>query len=112
MPEVKIKSESPESGSEIFAQRFQALAERWREKSEFLSSDSEIAMLPEYQSIIGMGPAAVPLILRALEQQTDHWFWALRAITDVDPTPAESRGQIEVMRSSWLEWGKQQGHLR
>lgn len=32
-----------------------------------------------------MGEAAVPLILRDLEHQPDHWFWALREITQANP---------------------------
>jgi hypothetical protein len=93
----------------ILESRFKRLADRWRVKAEFLSSDSEIAMLPEYQSIIGMGPAAVPLILHELEAQPDHWFWALAAITGENPTPPDKRGQIDVMREAWLAWGRSHG---
>ena len=60
---------------------FFELANRWRDETALLSSVTRTAMHPAYQRIIGMGPAAVPLILRELEQRPDHWFWALTAIT-------------------------------
>lgn len=63
------------------SQRFAALAERWRTETAVLSSISQIAMHPAYQEIIGLGRVAAPLILREMQRQSGHWFWALRAIT-------------------------------
>ena len=91
--------------------RFHQLVERWREKSKFLSSDSEIAMLPEYQSIIGMGPAVLPLVFRELAAEPDQWFCALAAITGENPVPPSSRGRIEEMQQAWIDWGRTHGHL-
>ena len=54
-------------------------------------------MSPSYQRIIGLGSAVVPLLLRELERQPDHWFWALKAITGADPVPAASRGKLHEM---------------
>ncbi len=93
------------------AARFERLAAAWREKSKYFSSDHDMAMLPEYQSIIGMGPAAIPLLLRALEERTDHWFWALAAITGENPTSPASRGKVELLRQDWLRWGRAHGYL-
>lgn len=45
----------------------------------------EMAMHPAYQRIIGLGPEVAPLLLRELERQPDHWFWALKALTGADP---------------------------
>jgi hypothetical protein len=71
-------------------ERFRNLRERWRDETALSSSVSEIAMNPSYQQIIGLGAAAVPLILRELDQAPGHWFWALKAITGVDPVlPAQ-----------------------
>ena len=71
-----------------------------------------MAMLKPYQRIIGMGPAAVPLILEELQREPDHWFWALEAITQEDPVPAAARGKIGDMADAWIAWGKQQGYIR
>ena len=63
-----------------------------------------------YQSIIGMGPAAVPLLLRELESNLDNWFWALKAITEADPVPESIRGDGAAMAQAWLAWAKQYGY--
>jgi hypothetical protein len=68
-------------------------------------------MHPAYQEIIGMGRDALPLILEALQHEVDHWFWALRSITGVDPVIPEHRGQLPAMASDWIGWAKNQGIL-
>src|SRR3989338_4895582 len=62
------------------AQKFRGLVDTWRNETQASSSVTEMAMHPAYQQIIGMWPAAIPLILRELENKPDHWFWALKAI--------------------------------
>lgn len=74
-----------------------------------LSSSTEKVMHPAYQRIIGLGPAVIPLVLRDLEQQGGHWFWALRALTGENPVKPEDAGQVRKMTESWLEWGRQRG---
>jgi hypothetical protein len=69
------------------------------------------AMDPSYQQIIGMGPAALPLIFEELRQRPDHWFWALRMITGDDPVSPEDAGDIERMRADWLRYGEERGYL-
>jgi len=89
-------------------ENFQALVEAWRQEVQFLSSVTEMSLHPAYQRIIGMGASVLPLLLRELENRPDHWFWALTAITGVDPVQPEDRGRIEKMSESWLKWGKEQ----
>lgn len=88
-------------------EEFAQLAAKWREDTEYQSSITQIAMHPAYQRIIGMGPEAVPLLLRDLEETQAHWFWALRAITGEDPVPVVDRGYIDRMISAWVRWGYQ-----
>ena len=90
---------------------FRRLTDEWRRNRGFTSSATEMAMQPAYQRIIGMGPAAAPLILRELEQEPDHWFWALKAITGADPARPEDRGDIIAMQRAWLDWGRRRGLL-
>ncbi len=89
---------------------FLALARDWREERGPTSSTTQMALGPSYQRIIGLGPAAVPLILRELEREPDQWFWALKAITGEDPVPAASRGKVGEMARLWVAWGRQQGY--
>lgn len=71
-----------------------------------------MAMVPEYQRIIGMGPAALPLILDSLRREPEHWYWALEAITGENPVPPEDRGDIQKTADLWVAWGREQGLIR
>jgi hypothetical protein len=76
-----------------------------------LSSITAKAMHPAYQQIIGMGPAAIPLILRDLQRRPDHWFWALTAMTGEDPVPPEDAGDMRKMAEAWIQLGRARGHV-
>ena len=54
---------NPRSDSDI-RDRFRRLAAEWKQQSLLMSNPAQMAMLKSYQQIIGMGPEAVPLILR------------------------------------------------
>lgn len=99
------------AGESEIAVRFKTLAERWREDTHLASSVSGIFLHPAYQEIIGLGPAALPLILDDLARTRVDWFWALRAISGENPVPPEERGQIGRMTERWLEWGHRNGYL-
>jgi hypothetical protein len=91
--------------------RFAELTRQWKDEKQFMSSVSQMAMLPSYQRIVGMGPAALPMIFRELDHELDHWFWALASITGEDPVPSEDRGKMQRMRQAWLDWGRARGFL-
>src|SRR5438105_2223259 len=90
-------------------ERFLELRARWKGERGPTSSLTELAMHPSYQQIIGLGPDAVPLLLRELERDPDHWFWALKAITGEDPVAPERRGKLRDMAQDWISWGRKQG---
>ncbi|HZU37135.1 MAG TPA: hypothetical protein VFA18_14535 [Gemmataceae bacterium] len=90
-------------------ERFARLAAEWKQQSRYLSNTAQMAMLPPYQRIIGMGWPVVPLILHELEREPDQWFWALESITEQNPVPAEIAGNVRRMAQAWLDWGKSQG---
>jgi len=85
--------------------RFQSLVQRWKRETAHVSNIGKKALHPAYQEIIGMGNAAIPLLLAEMRREPDDWFWALRAITGADPVPAESRGNVQEMSDAWLRWG-------
>ncbi len=94
--------------------RFQTLLAEWRRERGAMSSVAEMAMLPAYQKIIGMGEDVLPLILAQLKSEgstPDHWFWALAAIAHDNPVPQESRGRLSDMAKAWLEWGQKEGYV-
>ena len=86
-------------------------AAEWKEATQFDSSPTRAAMHSAYQSIVGMGEAAVPLILRELDREPAHWFWALRSITGIDPVKPSERGQLDLMAQAWLRWGRLAGYV-
>ena len=89
---------------------FLELAEQWRRETGMMSLVSKMSIHPAYQRIIGMGQAVVPLILRELEQEPDHWFWALQAITGANPVRSEQRGRLKQMAEAWIQWGRENGY--
>jgi hypothetical protein len=90
--------------------RFLELAQQWRRETGMMSLVTKMSMHPAYQRIIGMGQPVVPLILRELEQEPDHWFWALQAITGANPVQPEQRGRLTQMANAWIEWGREHGY--
>ena len=76
-----------------------------------MSNTAQMAMLRSYQSIIGMGDPAIPLLLEELQREPDQWFWALEAITLENPVPVEARGKVDEMARAWIEWGRQKGYI-
>jgi hypothetical protein len=113
LPVGSLHSASAQANSRVEAlrERFQELADRWREETEFQSSISALYLHPAYQEIIGLGPDALPLILEDLAATRSDWFWALRAISGENPTPAEERGRVGKMTERWLTWGHERGLL-
>lgn len=54
--------------------RFEELALRWKQERGPHSSSARLAEHPAYQAIIAMGAEVVPLLLRELDRESDHWF--------------------------------------
>lgn len=93
-------------------QRFQELRDDWKSKTRHLSNTAQISLVFSYQSIIGLGPAVVPLILAELEHDPDHWFWALEAITGENPVSQDDAGDIQASADAWIQWGRNNDYLK
>lgn len=90
---------------------FRELAEKWRKDTLYTSSITSMVIHPAYQRIIGIGPEAIPMILRELQHRPAQWFWALRSITGEDPVDSEDAGRVRKMTEAWLNWGRKRGYL-
>ena len=93
--------------------KFQNLVRVWRSERRAMPWITEMAVCPAYQSIIAMGPIAIPFILAQLESEgdePDHWFWALRVLTGANPVKDEERGNIVKMAEAWFSWGRTAGY--
>lgn len=104
-----VAQEAVEQKRQAMERRFHRLAGQWKRETVYLSNGMKNAMHPAYQGIIGLGKPAVPLILEELKQDPADWFWALTAITGLNPVQESSAGNIEEMAAAWLHWGCEQG---
>jgi hypothetical protein len=91
--------------------RFRALATEWKAQVRVASTPTQMFVLPSYQRIIGLGPAAIPSILHELRREPNHWFWALAALSGENPVSARDVGNVAAMADSWLRWGRERGYL-
>jgi hypothetical protein len=96
---------------ENLEEKFNQLKSEWETETWHLSSVEAIVNHPAYQKIIGLGKDVVPLLLKDLENQLQHWFYALTILTKENPVPQEYAGNMEKIRQCWLEWGKKKGYL-
>src|SRR5438046_2199135 len=86
------------------------LLAQWRAEAAFFSSSTERNAHPAYQEIISLGQAALPHLLRDLEQTYDgHLSKALAAITGARPVPPEARGRIRQVAEVWLRGARDNG---
>jgi type I restriction enzyme M protein len=94
------------------SQLFSELRDKWHEETRLLPNATKRAINRHYQRIIGMGEAALPLILNDLSTNgTDDWFWALTSITGENPITEDIAGNMQAMAMSWIKWGKAAGYL-
>ncbi len=100
------------NGEEGVEAEFRELAKKWRVDRPATSSTTAIVTHPSYQKIISLGRPVIPLILRELDREVDHWFWALAVITDENPVREESRGRMSEMADAWLAWGRAKGYVK
>jgi len=98
-----------ETAREVFNQE----SARWKEETKLASSDDELLTNQSYLRIVGLGPAAIPLILQELKREPHFWFWALELITRAEPNPVppEHLGDVEAMAKDWIEWGASRGYV-
>ena len=91
-------------------EKFQRLAAEWKSIKTHSSCVEDLVLNDAYLRIVGMGPAALPLILADLEKEPAHWFPALYAITETDPVPERAQGNMQEMTAAWIDWGKEHGY--
>lgn len=84
--------------------KFPQLVKEWKENRPISSRSEDFAREPAYQEIIGMGTDVIQYILEEQERSLDHWFWALRAITCVNPVLDDHRGNLKLMAEDWKQW--------
>jgi hypothetical protein len=107
--QVELCEESASLADAPLEAEFRALTAEWKAGRGYSSSITRMTAHPAYRKIAHMGERALPLIFRELEREPDHWFWALKEITHINPVPEADRGDIVKMAKHWLAWGHAQG---
>ena len=110
MASVPLKQTPPTRSTETVEDHFRRLAAAWHKAVAHHSSTTVRNNHPAYQEIISMGTEVVPLLLRDMEENHTHWFYALRQITGADPIPQSAAGNISKMAEAWLHWAKDNGY--
>ena len=59
-----------------------------------------------YYQIIGLGPFALPILLKKVEEGSNHWFFAMRAIAGMYADTPDMRGNPRAARQAWIDWGR------
>lgn len=93
-------------------EKFQQLKQNWLDETKFYSDSNEIVNNNNYQEIINLGYDVVPFILEDLKENTNHWFYALKEITNENPVKKENEGDIQAMKKDWIEWGENEGLIK
>lgn len=93
------------------AEKFAEYMKEWKQESAKYSVVSKMVSLPSYLKIIGLGDAAIPLILKELAREPDYWFPALRALTGGEnPVQPGDQGKLDRLAAAWVNWGRSHGY--
>lgn len=91
--------------------RFREQADKWERETSHVSSLTKRVMHPSYQTIIGMGPDVIPLLLRDLQKNRRDWFWALQHLTEANPVDTSDAGKLDRMIEAWVNWARERDLL-
>ena len=106
-----VENREKKEEEEKLRRAFVEHAAKWRKDLAFSSSLLDMVLHPSYLRIIGMGYAALPLILMELQKGPEQWFAALEAITGENPVLDNQRGRVREMAHAWIDWAKKRNIL-
>lgn len=109
-PKLLIRLVSDPAPRPILEDSFSQLVKTWRRETAIHSSILKKVTHPAYLRIIGMGPDAIPLILKEMKRRPGHWFCALDAVTQGD-SPVQDWQNLEQATQAWIKWGETKGYL-
>ena len=110
MASVPIPTGPDAPTAETPEERFRRLEALWERETAYHSNPELVTQHPAFQEIVRMGDAAVPSILRRLEERPRVLVWALPLITGEDPVPRKDAGKIAKMCETWVRWGRERGY--
>jgi hypothetical protein len=91
--------------------RFEALADAWRRENSHVSSPTRATAAPSYRAIVALGPAVVPVLIRAIQAKPyENWHSALCELTKTNPVPRSQAGNIAAIAQAWKQWWEDHRH--
>jgi len=82
----------------------------WCKETACLSSTTKIVENFHYKEIISMGVAVIPLIVKEMRKEPNHWFHAIDSILGVKvPIPKEMAGKVQELTDHYLKWLEKNG---
>jgi hypothetical protein len=102
LPDVELKRADVSEKAELET-IFNGLSKIWKDATGGLSLTTRRFSHPTYKAILRLGPEAVPLMLKELQQRPDWWFDALEFLTKENP--AKPTDSFEDAVSAWIDWG-------
>jgi len=107
--ELLIGSWRQDNDEDSLENVFHENVDRWKVETVHWSSITRMIAHPSYLRIIGLAScgrnAVLRLLINELQNNPDHWFAALEAITGENPVPPNVSFGEAV--SSWIEWWDQ-----
>ena len=103
--------ENGEAEEDSVAEKFDRFFEKWYEETAPISG-SAIFTNPNHQKMIDLGEAAIPLMLKKLQEKPHFLFRALAKISGENPVLKEHHGKFDLIIEDWLNWGKQKGFVQ
>ncbi|HZM01814.1 MAG TPA: hypothetical protein VFC44_02220 [Candidatus Saccharimonadales bacterium] len=97
--------ESTSQASGSLEERFNELAQKWREETRGYSLTAQKYAHPAYQSILVLGPDVVPLILNELQVRPGRWLQALKALNN-GFDPSQQGDDFDEAVKAWINWGR------
>jgi hypothetical protein len=101
----QVPARTPSELEEVF----ESLVSEWKQSRRLSSSVADRITHSAYLRIIGLGPAVLPLLLKELQREPDHWLVALYAVAGGDM--AAGADSFEAAVSRWLQWGRERGYV-
>lgn len=86
---------------------FESLKFLWLEETKYSSNIFLTTNHPAHLTILQLGEEILPLLIEDLQNNNNHWFITLNKITGANPIPSEHAGDIELMRTDWINWAEE-----
>lgn len=107
---VVYMRDSVSEGSHDATQRiFCRCADRWSRETSHLSTFSRRRRHPAFRQMLALGNEAIPLALKKMDSGDVFFFLVLDQIVPNPPT-TNVAGDMDAIRSVWLDWGRQRGY--